>query len=123
MYNSGHANEIITKPHNMYLQVGVQTGVPSLIALLIFFGWYLVTCLRLYWKNDYTNYLSVIGVGIFTSVIGYLILCLTNDSCIAVSPIFYALIGMGMGINYKISTDRKNSQPAVAAKKGSKQAK
>lgn len=111
LYNSGHDNEIITKPHCMYLQVGVQTGVISLIALLVFFGWYLIDSLRIYWKNKYTEYLSFIGVGIFVAVIGYLILSLTNDSCVAISPIFYTLIGMGLGINYKIKSDTPKTVP------------
>jgi O-antigen ligase len=105
LYNSGHNNEIITKPHCMYLQVGVQTGVISLIALLIFFGWYLIDSLRLYWRCQYNQYLPLIGVGIFCAVIGYLILGLTNDSCIAISPIFYTLLGTGLGINHKIRTE------------------
>lgn len=105
LYNSGHVNEIITKPHCMYLQVGVQTGVISLIALLTFFGWYLIDSLLLYWKCNYSQYMAFAGVGIFTAVIGYLILCLTNDSCVAISPIFYTLLGIGMGINHKIRKD------------------
>ena len=48
-----------------------------------------------------------IGVSIFVAVIGYLIIALTNDSCIAVAPIFYALIGMGLGINYKLKNDKE----------------
>lgn len=105
LYNSGHVNEIITKPHCMYLQVGVQTGVISLIALLTFFAWYLIDSLLLYWKCNYSEYITFAGVGIFTAVIGYLILCLTNDSCVAISPIFYTLLGIGLGINHKIRRD------------------
>lgn len=105
MYNSGHTNELITKPHCMYLQVGVQTGVPSLIALLVFFGWYLIDSLRIYWRCHYSEYMTYLGVGIFAAVIGYLILSLTNDSCVALSPIFYTLIGIGLGINHKIRKD------------------
>lgn len=100
LYNSGHDNEIITRPHCMYLQIAVQTGVPSLIAFLTFFIWYICSSLKLYWKQDYSELLPKIGVGILASVIGYMILGLTNDSCIAVSPIFFALAGMGLGINY-----------------------
>lgn len=115
MYNSGHINEIITKPHCMYLQVGVQTGVISLIALLVFFGWYLIDSLLIYWKNNYKEYMALIGVGIFASVIGYLILSLTNDSCVAISPIFYGLIGMGLGINHKIRSEMPKPAKTVAA--------
>ena len=120
MTNSNHINEIITKPHCMYLQVGVQTGVLSLLALLIFFGWYLIDCLRIYWKNNYTEYLSLIGVGIFAAVIGYLILSLTNDSCVAVSPIFYALLGMGLGINHKIKSEMPKPVAVKATNASSK---
>ncbi len=58
LYNSGHINEIITKPHCMYLQVGVQTGVISLLALLFFFGWYLIDCLLIYWHHGLHDRLS-----------------------------------------------------------------
>ncbi len=106
LYNSGHVNEVITKPHCMYLQVGVQTGVPSLIALLVFFIWYLIDSFKLYWKHNYEGYLPKIGVAIFVSTIGYMILAITNDSCVATSPIFFALAGMGLGINYKLKKER-----------------
>lgn len=109
MYNSGHDGEIVTKPHCMYMQIAVQTGVPSLIALLVFFIWYMADCLKIYWKNTYKSYLSVIGVSIFVSVIGYLILALTNDSCVATAPIFYGLIGMGLGINWKLKKEAKEA--------------
>lgn len=49
--------------------------------------------------------MTYLGVGIFAAVIGYLILSLTNDSCVALSPIFYTLIGIGLGINHKIRKD------------------
>lgn len=106
LYNSGHVNEVITKPHCMYLQVAVQTGIPSLIALLTFFIWYLIDSLRLYWKHGYEGYLPKIGVAIFVSTIGYMILAITNDSCVTTSPIFFALAGMGLGINYKLKKER-----------------
>lgn len=106
LYNSGHVNEIITKPHCMYLQVAVQTGVPSVIALLTFFIWYLIDSLKLYWKHGYEGYLPKVGVAIFVSAIGYMILAITNDSCVATSPIFFALVGMGLGINYALKEER-----------------
>lgn len=110
LYNSGHENETITKPHCMYLQTAVQTGVPSLIALLIFYIWYLISSIKLYWKHSYEGYMPKIGVAIFASCIGYMILALTNDSCVTTSPIFYALIGMGLGINYNLKKEqRKNA--------------
>lgn len=105
LYNSGHDGETITRPHCMYLQIAVQTGVPSLLAFLIFFGWYIIDSLKLYWKQDYSALLPKVGIGVLASVIGYLILALTNDSCIAVAPVFFALAGMGLGINYHLKTE------------------
>ena len=51
-----------------------------------------------------------IGVAILASSIGYMILALTNDSCVATSPIFFALIGIGLGINYRLKKDIKNNK-------------
>ena len=39
-----------------------------------------------------------------------MILALTNDSCVATSPIFFALIGIGLGINYRLKKDIKNNK-------------
>ena len=103
LYNSGHDGEIISHPHCLYLQIAVQTGVPSLIAFLTFFGWYIISSFRIYWKQDYTDYMAKIGVGVLASVIGYLILGITNGSCIATAPIFFALTGLGLGINHYLS--------------------
>ena len=105
LYNSGHIDEIISKPHCMYLQIAVQTGVPSLIALLVFFGWYFIDSLKLYWKNSYKEYLPKIGVSVFVSIVGFLILACTNDSCITVTPLFYAITGVGLAINHKLKQD------------------
>lgn len=99
LYNSGHDVEVVTRPHCMYLQIATQTGIPSLIAFLVFFGWYLIRSLKLYWKQSYDSYMSKIGLAVMISVLGYLILGLTNDSCVAVSPVFFVLVGMGLGIN------------------------
>ena len=105
MNNFGYGNQLMTKPHCMYLQIAVQTGVPSLIALLIFWGWYIVSSFRLYWKNSFEGYLSKFGVAILASVIGYLIMGLTNDSSITVAPIFFVLTGMGLGINHVLKSE------------------
>lgn len=105
-YNSGHEGEVITRPHCLYLQMAVQTGVPSLIAFLVFFGWYIISSLRLYWKHSYDGYLPRLGIAILASVLGYLFLGLTNDSSITTAPIFFALAGIGLGINYHLKHEK-----------------
>lgn len=102
-YNSGHDVEVITRPHCMYLQIAVQTGIPSLIVFLVFFGWYLVRSLRLYWKQSYDSYMAKLGLAVMISILGYLVLGLTNDSCVVTSTIFFAMVGMGLGINRHVA--------------------
>lgn len=106
LWNSGHDKETVTKPHCMYLQIGVQTGVPSLIAFLVYFIWYIISSLRLYWRQSYDSYLSKLGLAALISVMGYLIVGLTNDSCVAVAPVFFAIAGMGLGINYRLKREK-----------------
>lgn len=99
LYNAHHDNEIISKPHCLYLQIAAQTGIPSMIAFIVFFGWYIVSSFKIYWKQDFSSDMSKIGAALLVSIIGYLIMGLTNDSCIAVAPIFFVLAGMGLGVN------------------------
>lgn len=109
MANLDVQNSYVTKPHSLYLQIAVQTGVPSLLCVLVFFGWYIIDSFRLYWKSEDTGYLSKVGRCLFISVIGYLVAGLTNDSMNAVTSIFYLLIGSGTGINYILRKQYKKS--------------
>jgi hypothetical protein len=90
---------IVDKPHNMYLQIGINTGVVSLVALLALFFMYIVDSIRLYWKKDIVTFLDHIGIGCVTGMIAYLGAGFFNDQVISVAPLFYVLIGMGIAIN------------------------
>lgn len=100
--NNGFKGSIVTKPHNLFLQIGVQTGVISLIAFLALYLIYFVQSIRVYIKNKFESYSAQIGVGIFLATIGYMIGGITNDSTITVSPIFWILLGIGFAMNEKI---------------------
>lgn len=108
--NHDFINGDVTKPHCLYLQIAVQTGVPSLICVLIFFGWYIIDSLKLYWKKEITGYLSTMGVAILIGVLGFLVTGLTNDSMNGVTPIFYLLIGIGITINQIIRKQEEVSE-------------
>lgn len=97
--NYGYKGSIVTKPHNMFLQIGVQTGVISLIAFLAFYIMYFVQSIRIYIKGKFDTYASQLGVGIFLASIGYMIAGITNDSTITVAPIFWILMGIGFSMN------------------------
>jgi hypothetical protein len=101
-YNAGFSGRFISKPHNMYLQMGVQTGVLSLIAFLVFYGMYFVSSMRLYIHGRFNSFYAQVGVGVFIGTFGYMITGIANDSTITVAPMFWALMGLGIAINYKV---------------------
>ncbi|MHB8128867.1 MAG: O-antigen ligase family protein [Mobilitalea sp.] len=100
----GYANGVFTKPHNLYLQIATQTGILSLIAFLTFYVMYFASSVRLYIKGRYNNFYAQIGVAIFIGTIAYMVTGLTNDSSITTAPIFWALIGIGLSVNYKVKS-------------------
>ena len=103
--NSGYGDELITKPHNMYLQTAVQTGVLSLICFLVFYIWYFYSSLKLYLKADKSKYLPLVGIGILCGTFGYMVVGMLNDSMVVISPLYWTLIGIGLAINFMIKRD------------------
>ncbi len=95
---------IVDKPHNLYLGIAVNTGLISLISLLILFGAYIVWSIKIYWRNQYEDFISIVGVGIFIGICGFLTAALVNDSSVSVMPLFYGLLGVGIAINMKLSS-------------------
>jgi hypothetical protein len=98
---------IVDKPHNLYLQIGINTGVVSLLALLAVFGMYIFDSLKLYVKRDISTYLEHIGVGAVTGVIAYLGAAFFNDQIISVAPLFYVMIGLGIAVNYMVKKQKQ----------------
>lgn len=101
----GWSGLLITKPHSLYLQIGIQTGVFSLIAFLVFNIWYLLQSLRLYYKRKLTTFAERCGAAVFIADIGYLIVMLANDSTIGVSIIYWTLMGLGFACNEMIKKE------------------
>ncbi len=92
-------NMIVDKPHNIYLQIALNTGVLSLIAMLIFWGMYIVSCVKLYFRNALDDYLSITGIALFLGICGYLAAGIFNDGNVSVSPIYWGMIGLGFAVN------------------------
>lgn len=99
---SGFENIIFTRPHNFYLQMGVQTGTLSLLAFLVFYAWYFVDSCRRYFARKFERMEEWIGLAAFLSTIGFMASGLANDSLIVVTPVFYVILGMGIAINQKL---------------------
>lgn len=106
MYNCGYTGQTITKPHNLYLQIAVQSGVLSLIAFLAFYLIYFVSSFLLYTRCRLNSYSSKVGLGIFVGSFGYMISGIINDSMITVAPVFWTLIGIGISINMQLKNKK-----------------
>ena len=105
--NSGYNSQLITKPHNLYLQIGVQHGVLALVCFLAVCLIYFIQSCKLYWKADLTNSQHIFGIGIMLGVIGYLVSGIANDSCVALAPLFWAFLGIGYAVN-RMNKPEKN---------------
>lgn len=90
---------IVDKPHNMYLQTAVNTGILSLIALFVLFIGYIISSIGLYRKSEYDNFYAVAGFAIFVALLGYMGTGFFNDSIVSVAPVFWGLLGMGIACN------------------------
>lgn len=95
-------NVLITRPHNLYLQIAVQTGGLSLLAVLAFYLMYLLSSIRLYWRSRFEDYYSQTGAAVLIGSLGYMVSSVFNDSTITVAPVFWALMGVGLAMNYQV---------------------
>ena len=97
-YNTSSAmyNEIPSKAHSMYLQSALQTGVLSVICLLVFWLWYLKDSISLYLLQKKGDW---IGLACAVSVTGYLLMGVMNDSNLATAPVFWCILGLGLSVN------------------------
>jgi O-antigen ligase len=107
MYQNGGI--FVDKPHNLYLQTAVNTGVLSLLALLVAFGIYIVTSLRIYWNESFSTFLPVAGLSCLSAFLGYTASGIFNDSVISISPVFWVLFGLGAGINSMLYKNNLNN--------------
>ena len=96
---------LITKPHSMYLQIGVNTGVISLIAFLIFYLGYFIQSFKLYWMKKREGFVPGCGVAIWMGSICFMLSSIMNDSTIGVSIIYWTLIGVGFACNMWIKNE------------------
>lgn len=100
--NKGMLDIVIDKPHNMYLQTAINTGVISLLELMAIWIIYLFDSFRIYIRGNMESFAEYMGAATFLSITAYLVAGLFNDNIISVAPLFWILLGMGIGINRMI---------------------
>ena len=94
-----------TRPHNFYLQAAVESGIPALLALLVFFSWYVVSSLKCYWNAEHGDKTSQLGLCCFLMVLAYLVCMLANDSMIVTAPVFWGILGVGIAVNRLVKAE------------------
>lgn len=91
--SKSNLNIIFDKPHSIYFQMIQGTGGVSLVAFLTIIGIYISQVIKSNRKEK-----RLVSNAIAAGVIGFLIVGLFNDSSVCTMPIFYGMLGMGVGI-------------------------
>lgn len=107
-FQAGFVNTLITKPHNMYLQIAIQNGIPALLLFLVLYLYYFFGSIKLYLNANLRTASSsketLIGFCIFLGTFGYMVIGMVNDSSLTVAPFFWFLLGCGYALNKKIAS-------------------
>ena len=102
---TGRFNVVIGKPHNYYIQIAHDSGIPALVIMLVAFAFYLISSFIMLIKNKTQSDTRILRTVAFCGILGYLISCLVFDSNVNVAPIFWTLFALGSSMNLKY---RKN---------------
>ncbi len=87
----GNKGMLVDKPHNYFLQIGINNGLPYLMITLILFGVYFIKGMINGVKRRFDE-----STYIFIATIAYMITLLFNDSVVSVAPIFWCIFSMGI---------------------------
>ncbi len=101
------------KPHNWYLQMGVNTGVVSLLAVLAMGILLLFQSIK---KFLLGNKEDIVTITLVAMVFAYAAAGIFNDSVISVAPIFWMVFGLAVGAVNGLKQPKK-AQVKTANKK------
>ncbi len=94
---SDRPDMVIEKAHNDYLTKWVQTGLPSVICLLLFYASLIVRGIRFYREKTLTwNHKTRVGYACFLSCLVYMTANIFNDSTLQTAPLFWIMAGTAM---------------------------
>lgn len=95
LYSNG---QIFEKPHNMYLQTAMDTGLVGLVGFLALFTLYLFSLIRA--NETVTD--SVKQTYLRASILivtAYLLQGFVNDNHLSIQPMLYTVLGVGMALS------------------------
>lgn len=103
---NGSYRIIVDKPHNWYMQIAVTSGIPAMLAVLILFGRFGISCFRSFIMTDYEKLTAdknkYFLLCLFTGLCGFMVIGLVNDSSVTVNPFFWLNFGVAMCWNDNI---------------------
>ncbi|MCD8089900.1 MAG: O-antigen ligase family protein [Clostridiales bacterium] len=106
----GNPYVIVDKPHNMYLQIAINTGAFSLIAFIALAVIYFVSTVKAMLKSS-SKYLNIIRLGLLWGVLAYLASAVSTDSNVCVAPLYWIILGLGCSLNkIDFSEDREETE-------------
>ncbi len=108
LINNGYSGSVVTRPHNMYLQTAVQTGVLSLVSVIFLYVIYFISSMRIIRNMSKISETGVICISIFAGVAGYMICGLSNDSSVCTAPLFWVIFAAGFCCNNIIKKGEKS---------------
>jgi len=99
----GSASILIDKPHDLFLQTALNTGLPSLLALLILFAVFAVRSAKelIFSKKITRDTTFNIRCAILAGAAGYMVCGLFYDGSVSTAPLFWGLLGMGVALGFK----------------------
>lgn len=110
----------VDKPHNLYIQIFMSSGLIALVAFLAICVFYLVDCFRLYALKKTYRSEQCFGISVMLAIVGYLAAGMFNDSAVSVAPVFWILLGTGAAlntINRRMDKQEREKEAAKAAEK------
>lgn len=96
MIYAENAGRIMERAHNDFLMRWVQTGLLSLLALLVFYVLFLKKCYSHYRGCTLETTRDKLGFGCFLGCVGYLVCCFFSDSTLYTTPVFYVFVGIAL---------------------------
>jgi O-antigen ligase len=90
---------IVDKPHNHYLQIGMNIGVVGLIIFLIFIYFYFRTGFKGIRKTNKEKKENFLEAGMISGIVAFLVSLVFNDSYIGIMPIFWFIMGASFSLN------------------------
>lgn len=103
---------VYNKPHNWYLQIGVESGLISMFSIVIMLIYILAEGVNRGRKyichppaTNETNIYKTMMLGLGVAVAGYCFMNIFNDQMIVTAPVFWIVLGAYAGISRSLKED------------------